>query len=147
MQNVTIDESASGWGKLIISDGSHKLKMESVLGRADSILYANFIGKKGYNIWNWNNTRTLCKSHQLAASGGTGGVRKHTLKATMDYLNTFGIKYTVILTTGFHDVLEVDPVLKGNKSIQVLNTKNALSKFNELSNSGEAVVGFFHMTC
>lgn len=147
MQNVTIDEDASGWGKLIISDGGHKLKMESVLGRADSIIYTNFIGKKGYDIWDWNNDKTLCKSHQLAAAGRTGGVRSHTVKATMDYLNTFGIEYTIVLTTGFHNVLEVDSTLHSYKNVVVFNTKEAIIKFNELSNSGAAVVGFFHMTC
>lgn len=112
------------WGRLEIDDGAQSFK--------DAKLYPG-----GARAWDWNETGT---SH-------TPGIQP----ADVDELVDHGAS-VVVLSRGMNKRLQVKSDTLGmldaaGIDTHVLQTKQAVARYNELQEADEAVGGLFHSTC
>lgn len=112
------------WGRLEINDGAQSFK--------DAKLYPG-----GARTWDWNETGT---SH-------TPGIQP----ADVDELLDHGAS-VVILSQGMNERLQVKPETldeldAAGVETHVLQTEQAVERYNELQAKAEAVAGLFHSTC
>jgi len=141
----------SKWDKLVINKNKRNIELrDNITKRADGILFANIDKdgtiKNGYKTWNWNDQNTLCKSHKLSKGGG---INLLTVIKTLNYLDTMNLN--IILSKGYHDVLETEPKLikSLNKKYKVynLNSNKAIELYNKLTDENAPVLLFLHSTC
>jgi hypothetical protein len=112
------------WGRLEVNGGAQSFK--------DAKLYPG-----GARAWDWNETGT---SH-------VPGIQP----ADVDELLDRGAR-VVVLSKGMNERLQVKPeTLKmldeKGIDVHVLQTKDAVARYNELQEDGEPVGGLFHSTC
>lgn len=94
----------------------------------------------GSKIWNWH-------SHIPHTSHRPGTLPVDVKELVEDHKVDI-----VILSRGVEEVLQIDPstieyLKKHNKEYYILETRQAINKYNELVAQGKNVGGLFHTTC
>jgi hypothetical protein len=112
------------WGQLEIDDGAQSFK--------DAKLYPG-----GARAWNWNETGT---SH-------SPGIQPADVNELLNHDAS-----VVVLSRGMNKRLQVKPETldmldEAGVETHVLQTKQAVERYNQLQEAGEAVAGLFHSTC
>lgn len=112
------------WGRLEIDNGTQSFK--------DAKLYPG-----GARAWDWNETGT---SH-------SPGIQPADVEELLDHGAT-----VVVLSRGMNERLQVKPETldmldEAGVDTHVLQTEQAVERYNALQEADEAVGGLFHSTC
>ena len=112
------------WGRLDVRDGEQSFK--------DAKLYPG-----GARAWDWNETGT---SH-------TPGIQPADVEELLDH----GAE-VVVLSQGMNERLQVKSetlrmLEEAGVDVHVLQTEEAVARYNDLQSNGRPVGGLFHSTC
>ena len=112
------------WGRLDVEDGAQSFK--------DAKLYPG-----GARAWDWNETGT---SH-------TPGIQPADVEELLDH----GAE-VVVLSQGMNERLQVQSetlrvLEEAGVETHVLQTEEAVARYNDLQSDGRPVGGLFHSTC
>jgi len=118
--------------------------------KVGDVLYKDCImTPKGHFSWDfdygYNKGDGFITSHQHKTKHHRG-IQIHSVRPLINYANIF------VISTGIKEELGVnistiEYLCSFKKEVYILNTTNAVKKYNELIDNGKKVVAFIHSTC